>query len=266
MPTTHKYKTLVADRPEQHLLLLTLNRPRAANAFNTQMGEELRAFWSALIDDPGDLRCIVVTGAGDRAFCAGADLKERRDMPDDAWRAQHVIFEQAFLAMMDCPVPVIAAVNGAAFGGGFEMVLAADFAYAADTARFALTETTLGIIPGAGGTQNLPRACGTRRAREIIMTGTPFGAEEALAWGIVNRVVPPDRLLEETLAVARRIAGNAPIAVREAKRALSAATDTDIKSGLEIEIECYNRTVTTEDRREGMLAFNEKRTPVYRGR
>lgn len=265
MPTKFDFETLDTARPELNLLLLTLNRPQAANAFNTRMGEELRAFWTALIDDPGDLRCVVVTGAGDRAFCAGADLKERRDMPDDAWRAQHVIFEEAFRAMMDCPVPAVAAVNGAAFGGGFEMVLAADFAYAAETARFALPETTLGIIPGVGGTQNLPRACGPRRAREIVMTGAPFGAAEALDWGIVNRVVPPDRLMEETLAVARQISANAPIAVREGKRAIAAAGDTDIKSGLAAELECYNRTVSTEDRREGMLAFNEKRSPGWRG-
>lgn len=265
MPTNDEFETLDITRPEPHLLLVTLNRPQAANAFNTRMGEDLRRLWAGLAATPGDVRCILVTGAGDRAFCAGADLKERRDMPDDAWRAQHVIFEEAFYAMMDCPIPVVAAVNGAAFGGGFEMVLAADFAYAADTARFALTETTLGIIPGVGGTQNLPRACGVRRAKEIIMTGVPFSAAEALAWGIVNRVLPQADLMDATLAVARRIAGNAPIAVREAKRALSAATDTDLKTGLATEIECYNRTVTTEDRREGMLAFNEKRPPVYRG-
>ncbi len=265
MPTRRDYETLDIARPAPHLLVLTFNRPQAANAFNTRMGEELREFWTSLIEDAEDLRCIVVTGSGDTAFCAGADLKERREMPDDAWRRQHVIFEEAFYAMMDCPIPVIAAVNGAAFGGGFEVVLAADFAYAADDARFALTETTLGIIPGVGGTQNLPRACGVRRAKEIIMTGAPFGAAEALEWGILNRVVPRAALMDETIAVATRIAGNAPIAVRAAKRALTAATGTDIKAGLAIEIECYDRTVTTDDRREGMLAFNEKRRPVFRG-
>jgi enoyl-CoA hydratase/carnithine racemase len=265
MATNHDFETLDISEPEPHLLLVTLNRPQAANAFNTRMGEELRDLWTGLAGAPGDVRCILVTGAGDRAFCAGADLKERRDMPDDVWHRQHVIFEEAFYAMMDCPIPVVAAVNGAAFGGGFEMVLAADFAYAADSARFALTETTLGIIPGVGGTQNLPRACGVRRAKEIVMTGLPFGAAEALAWGIVNRVLPPSDLMDAALTVARRIADNAPIAVREAKRALSAATDTDLKTGLATEIECYNRTVTTDDRREGMLAFNEKRPPIYRG-
>ncbi|MDH3236787.1 MAG: enoyl-CoA hydratase-related protein, partial [Alphaproteobacteria bacterium] len=148
MPINRDFETLDIARQEPHLVVLTLNRPEAANAFNTRMGEELRGFWKALVDDAGDVRCVVVTGAGDRAFCAGADLKERREMSDDAWRRQHAIFEEAFYAMMDCPVPVIAAVNGAAFGGGFEIVLAADFAYAADHARFALTETSLGIIPG----------------------------------------------------------------------------------------------------------------------
>ncbi len=252
------FEMLRLDRPDDTLLVVTLNRPEAANAFNTAMGEEMRALWTGL-------RCIVVTGAGTRAFCAGADLKERREMTDDAWRAQHRIFEEAFYAMMDCPAPIIAAVNGAAFGGGCELALAADFAYAADTARFALPETTLGIMPGVGGTQNLPRACGVRRAREIILTGSPFGAADALAWGIVNRVVPGATLMDETLATAKRIAANAPLAVAEARRALSAASG-DLKSGLAAELESYYRCAASEDRREGMLAFNEKRPPVFKGR
>jgi len=260
------YETLRITRPRDHILILALHRPESANAFNTLMGTEMRDFWGSVLDDPGDIRCIIVTGAGERAFCAGADLKERRQMSDEQWRAQHIVFEEAFYAMMDCPVPVIAAVNGAAFGGGFELALAADFAYAAEAARFALTETTLGIMPGVGGTQNLPRACGVRRAKEIVLTGLPFGAAEALEWGIVNRILPRESLLDETIATAARIASNAPVAVQAAKRALSAADDTDLKSGLAIEIECYGRTVGTDDRREGMLAFNEKRKAVYLGR
>ena len=261
----NEYETLYVATPSDGVAVLTLNRPQVANAFNTRMGEELRDFWMQLRDDPGALRCLVVTGAGERAFCAGADLKERREMTDENWRRQHTIFEDAFYAMMDCPIPVIAAVNGAAFGGGFEMVLASDFAYAADTARFALTETTLGIIPGVGGTQNLPRACGERRAKEIILTGRPIDAAQALEWGIVNRVLPPASLMQETLDTARRIAANAPIAVRAAKEALSRAIGLPLKQGLDVEIECYRRTIETGDRREGMLAFNEKRKPVYRG-
>jgi enoyl-CoA hydratase/carnithine racemase len=261
-----KYQTLVLAPAGEGVSMLTLNRPEVANAFNTMMGEELSDFWRGLLKDPGNLRCLVVTGSGDRAFCAGADLKERRAMSDDDWRTQHAIFEDAFYAMMDCPIPVIAAVNGAAFGGGFELVLACDFAYAVDNARFALTETTLGIIPGVGGTQNLPRACGERHAKEIILTGRPIDAAQALEWGIVNRVVPPESLLPEALETAHRIAGNAPIAVRAAKEAISRASGLPLKEGLKVEIDCYRRTIETEDRREGMLAFNEKRKPVYRGR
>ena len=264
--TNQKYKTLKLDMPENCLAVLTLNRPAVANAFNTEMGKELRNFWTGLNEYPGELRCILVTGAGERAFCAGADLKERREMSDSDWRAQHAIFEEAFYAMMDCPVPIIAAVNGAAYGGGFEMVLASDFAYAAETARFALTETTLGIIPGVGGTQNLPRACGERRAKEIILTGLPIDASQALEWGIVNRVVPAEELLPMALDTARRIAANAPIAVRAAKEALSRATGLPRKQGLAVEIDCYRRTIETQDRREGMLAFNEKRKPEYKGK
>lgn len=264
---THEtFETLEFTLSEDGVAVLTLNRAAAANAFNTRMGEELRDFWTALPDDPAGIHCIVVTGAGDRAFCAGADLKERRDMTDGDWRRQHAIFEDAFYAMMDCPIPVIAAVNGAAFGGGCEMALAADFAYAADTARFALPETTLGIIPGVGGTQNLPRACGLRRAKEIILTGLPFDAAQALQWGIVNRVVPIRSLMHETLDTARRIAENAPVAVRAAKAAMSRGAGLPLKDGLAVELECYRRTTETEDRREGMLAFNEKRKPDYRGK
>jgi len=262
----HNYETLALAIPADGVGVLTLNRPAVANAFNTLMGKELRDFWTGLRNDPDEFRCLVVTGTGERAFCAGADLKERKEMSDADWRRQHAIFEAAFYAMMDCPIPVIAAVNGAAYGGGFEMVLASDFAYAADTARFALTETTLGIIPGVGGTQNLPRACGERRAKEIILTGKPIDAAQALEWGIINRVLSPESLMAGTLDTARRIAANAPIAVRAAKEALSRATGLELKEGLKVEIDCYRRTIETDDRREGMLAFNEKRKPVYRGR
>ena len=140
-------------------------------------------------------------------------------MTDDAWRQQHAMVEQMVRALMDCPIPIIAAVNGAAYAGGMELALGCDFVYAAQSARFALTEVTLGIMPGAAGTQNLPRAVGVRRAKELILTGTPFTAEQALAWGMVNKVCADDKLMDEVLAVARRIADNAPISVRQAKKA-----------------------------------------------
>lgn len=260
------FETLLVEEPQPDILLVTLNRPAVANALNTQMGRDIHALFSRFLIDPTAYRCIVVTGAGEKAFCAGGDLKERNGMTEDAWRRQHVIFEQAYYAVMDCPIPVIAAVNGAAYGGGCELALAADFIYASSAARFALTETSLGIIPGAGGTQNLPRAVGTRRAKELILSATPFSAEEAMRWGMVNRLLPPAELLPQTLEMARRIASNAPIAVRQAKRAIGAGFETDLKTGLALEVEAYNRTVPTEDRREGVLAFNEKRKPRFEGR
>jgi enoyl-CoA hydratase/carnithine racemase len=169
-------------------------------------------------------------------------------------------------AVHDCPLPVIAAVNGAAYAGGMELALACDFVYAAQSARFALTEVTLGILPGACGTQNLPRAVGVRRAKELILTGTPFTAAQACEWGMINKVCADDTLMAEVLAVARRIAQNAPVSVRQAKKAIDKAGDLDRHSGYAFEIEAYNRTVGTEDRQEGINAFNEKRKPRYKGR
>lgn len=187
-------------------------------------------------------------------------------MTDTEWRAQHAIFEEAFYAIMDSTVPVIAAVNGAAFGGGCELALACDFIYAARGARFALTETTLGIMPGCGGTQNLPRALGERRAKELILTGRAFSSAEALEWGMVNRVCEPGELMPAALETAQAICANAPVSVRQAKKAIQCGLNVDLRTGLAFEIESYNRTVVTEDRLEGVRAFAEKRTPRFRGR
>jgi enoyl-CoA hydratase/carnithine racemase len=260
-----EFETLVCAKPAAHVLLVRLNRSEVANALNTQMGRDMLRLFASLALDPSDLRCVVLTGAGSKAFCAGGDLKERNGMSDADWRRQHVLFEHAFQALMACPIPVLAAVNGAAYGGGCEFALACDFIYAAETARFALTETSLGIIPGGGGTQNLPRAVGARRARELIFTAAPFSANEALGWGLVNRVTPADELLPAALATASAIARNAPIAVRQAKRAMQIGAETDLATGLALEIEAYNRTTTTADRREGVAAFNERRAPVFKG-
>ncbi len=263
---TGRFETILTDEPQPHVLRVTLNRPRSANAFNTAMMRELGALWGELGAGTAAPRCVVLTGAGNRAFCAGADLKERNGMTDAQWMAQHAIIERQYAALLDCPVPVIAAVNGHAFAGGLEMVLACDFAYAVKEARFALTEVTLGIMPGAGGTQTLARAAGERRAKEIILTGKPFGAEDALRWGIVNALCEADTLMPEALATAALIAGNAPLAVREARRAIHGGLGVSLEAGMRIEIECYNRLVPTEDRREGISAFNEKRKAQFRGR
>jgi enoyl-CoA hydratase/carnithine racemase len=176
-------ETLALHSPAEHVLQVTLNRPHAANAMNTQMGLDMLAVFDGLCADPASYRCVILTGAGGRVFCAGGDLKQRNGMTDAEWQAQHLIFERQVRAMLACPIPMIAAVNGAAFAGGLEMVLCCDFAYAAEHARFALTEVTLGIMPGAGGTQTLPRAVGIRRAKEILLTGRPFSAAQAFDWG-----------------------------------------------------------------------------------
>jgi enoyl-CoA hydratase/carnithine racemase len=260
------FETLLVDAPETGIMLVTLNRPQSLNAMNTAMMGELRDLFSGIYVDPGLANCIVLTGAGERGFCPGADLKERNGMTDAVWRRQHAIVEQFIKAMHACPIPIIAAVNGAAMGGGLEIALACDFIYAAAHARFAFPEVTRGIMPGAAGPQNLPRACGVRRAKEIVLTGLPFGAEEAFQWGIVNRICKPETLLAEALDTARIIAGNAPVGVRSAKKALDKATELDRATGYDFEIAAYNLTIPTEDRLEGVRAFNEKRRPEFKGR
>src|SRR3954453_11244421 len=200
-----KYQTLALEEPGAHVLTVRINRPEVRNAISTQVGHDLHDVFTRLINDTQDYRCVILTGAGDKAFCAGGDLKERDGMTDAQWRHQHAIFEEAIYAVMNCTVPVIAAVNGAAFGGGMELALACDFIYAAKSARFAMSETSLGIIPGCGGTQNLPRAVGERRAKELIMSARPFSAEQALAWGMVNEVFENDQLLAKTFDAARAI-------------------------------------------------------------
>ena len=259
------FETITVARHDDHVLTVMLNRPEASNALNTRMGLDLVELFETFSVDLQGLRAVIITGSGEKAFCAGGDLKERNGMTDAGWQAQHAIFERMVRAMMGCPIPLIAAVNGAAYGGGCEIAAASDFVYAASHARFALTEVTLGIMPGAGGTQNLARAVGERRAKELILSGLPFSAAEAAEWGLVNRVVEATGLMEATLAIARRIAGNGPIAVRQAKQAIHRGLQMSVWDGLAFEIEAYNRLVPTADRREGVLAFNERRKPNFRG-
>lgn len=267
MPLPDRYETLRLSVPEPHLLLVELDRPQAMNALNTQMGRDLLELWTRLTEDPEDLRCVVLTGSGERAFCAGGDLKERDGMTDAQWRRQHEIFERQHWTLADLPLPVIAAVNGHAYGGGFEMVLSCDFVYAARHARFALPEVGLGIMPGAGGTQNLPRAVGERRAKEIVLTGRPLSAGQAADWGIVNALaddVPALRAM--ALDTARAIAANAPLSVRQAKKSIRYGMQMELRTAFRFEVEAYNALVGTADRHEGVRAFNEKRRPKFEGR
>lgn len=260
------FETLAIDDLGDMVLQITLNRPKASNAFNTQMARDLVEVFEELALVPSEWRALVVTGAGDRAFCAGGDLKERNGMTDAAWGAQHLIYERMVRAIIGCPVPTIGAINGAAYGGGCELVAAFDFVYAADHAKFAQTEVKIGIIPGAGGTQTLARAIGERRAKELILSGVPFTARQAMEWGLVNAVYSADALLPAAIKMAKTIATNAPIAVRQAKQAIHKGLQMGLMDGLAFEIEAYNRTVPTQDRREGVSAFNEKRPPKFEGR
>lgn len=260
------YPTLAFETPQPQVFQVILNRPEVANAFNTQMATDILNCFEQLTHESEDIRCVILTGAGDRAFCAGGDLKERDDMSDEEWSRQHLIYERMIRAVIACPLPIIAAVNGAAFGGGCELAAAVDFVYAADNARFAMTETSLGIIPGAGGTQTLARALGERRAKELILSARRFSAAEALEWGLVNELHPPGELLEQTQQAALRIAANAPFAVRQAKLAIHGGLQMSLADGLDFEIEAYNRTFPTRDRREGVKAFNQKRTPNFEGK
>ncbi len=260
------FETLHVERIDEHVLLVMFDRPEVRNARNTRMGLEQLELMQSLYVDAEGIRCIVLTGRGDKAFSAGGDLKEREGMCEDDWQRQHAVFEQCVVSTRACPVPIIAAVNGAAFGGGCETALNCDFIYAATNARFALTEVKLGIMPGTMGTQNLPGAVGTRRAKEIILTGEPFTAEQGLEWGLVNKLCAPESLLEESLATAQKIAANAPLSIKQAKRAISVADQVDWNSGYQFELEAYNRLIGTEDRTEGIRAFNEKRTPEFKGK
>ena len=255
--------TIEIGEPSEGVKVVTLSRPDAANALNTAMGEELLALWTAMAGD-ASVRVAVLTGAG-RFFCAGADLKERDGMSDQQWSDQHVMFEAMIRAQLACPFPIIAAVNGAAMGGGCEMALACDFAWASETARLGLPEAGLGIIPGLGGTQYVVRAAGERRAAELLMSGLPIDAARAQDFGLVNHVTPPDELMPQVLERARVIAAKAPLSVRALKKVVHDGAALPLDQAMELELVEYNRLFRTADRREGVAAFNQKRTAVFRG-
>lgn len=242
--------------------VVALSRPQLANALNSQMALELKNIFNMLSDRAS---VAILTGEGTKAFCAGADLKERNSMNTEAWEKQHLLFREVIKLIMDYHVPVIAAVNGAAYGGGLELALSCDFVYAVKTANFALPEVTLGIMPGMGGTQTLPRAVGLARAKELLFTGKSFSAAEAYSWGMVNKICEPESLMEEALACANKIADNAPLSVRAVKySANSMFLPKD--EALAIESEQYKKLLGTKDRYEGISAFNEKRKPVFTGK
>lgn len=257
------YETIKVEEAAPGVRVIAFNRPDVANALSSQMGRELLDAWSALAGDES-LRCVILRGEG-RHFQAGADLKERNGMTDEAWAEQHRLFEAMIRAQLACPAPVIAAVHGAAMGGGCEMTLACDFAYAGEGARFGLPEVGLGIMPGLGGTQLLRRAVGERRAVELLTTGRLFTAAEAQAYGLVSAVTAPEALMATVLEVAGVIASKAPLSVRALKSVVREGAAMHLAEAMDLELSHYNRLFKTQDRREGVAAFNEKRTAGFEG-
>lgn len=246
--------------------ILTLNRPERMNALSREMLFTLGRFGRELAADP-TVRAIVLTGAGEKAFCAGADLKERQGFSEDDVRAQLGLYRSELAPLDRCPKPVIAAINGVAFGGGLELALLCDLRVAVSNACIALPETTLGIIPGAGGTQRLPRIVGEARAKEMILLGHRIFAPEALSWGLFNRICPDtSNLIDDTLQWLTPILQGAPIAQTAALKAIDTSFETSLEHGLEMERVFYDETLRSEDRREALRAFAEKRKPEFQGK
>lgn len=252
---------------EEHgnIAYVTLNRPDALNAFNYDMLSELGEITESIRINP-DVRVVVFTGAGAKSFSVGADLKERKTLSDQQVKRNIYKIGDVFTAIENLPQPTIAMLNGYAFGGGTELALACDFRIAADDIQLGLTETSLAIIPGAGGTQRLPRLIGEAKAMELILTAKRLKAEEALAYGLVTKVASRENLIAETENFASLMLGNGPIALQQAKFAIKHGMNVDLQTGLHIERKAYEITIPTEDRIEALNAFSEKRKPEFKGK
>ena len=247
------------------IAILTLNRAEVMNSFNFALLHALKEQIEALKFNT-NIRVVIITGSGQKAFCAGADLKERTTYTETQVKTFIFTIRNLFTSIEDLNKPVIAAINGVALGGGTELALACDIRIASMNALMGLTETRLAIIPGAGGTQRLPRLIGRGKAKELIFTGRRVDAQEALQVGLVNQICEPEYLLDECLKMAAMICEAGPIAVEQAKYAINYGLETDLHTGLGIESNAYWITIPTEDRLEGLAAFQEKRKPVYKGK
>ena len=250
---------------EGEIGILTINRPKALNALNIETLKDIQTGIQEVKDHP-ELKVLILTGAGDKAFVAGADISEMRGMtPMEAVNFSKM-GHQTLNMIQELDRPVIAAVNGFALGGGTEIAIACDFIYASENARFGQPEVTLGIFPGFGGTQRLPRLIGKGKAKELILTGKMVTAQEAFQMGIVNRIFPQASLMEETKKVAAQIAGNGTVAVRLAKMLVDAGFNMDLADACAFESYAFGIGFATEDQKEGMTAFLEKRKPNFKGR
>jgi enoyl-CoA hydratase/carnithine racemase len=254
----------VPDAPAGCICEVVLCRPEAMNALNTAMAVSLAGACADIAADP-QVRAVLLSGAGDRAFCAGADLKERAAMPDAELMRQRPLFRSAFGAVLGLPVPVIAAVQGFALGGGCELALSCDLVVADETAVFGLPETTVGLVPGGGGTQLALRRLGPGAAADLVLTGRKVAAAEAHRLGLADRIVPRGTAGDYALELALRIAANSPVAVRAAKRALRQGAGLPLGPALEVEDAAWREAAASADRREGIAAFAEKRPPRWAG-
>ncbi|WP_442599100.1 enoyl-CoA hydratase-related protein [Neobacillus sp. D3-1R] len=249
----------------EHIAIVTINREEALNAFNYDTLKELQDVVEQIRVNP-NVRIVIFTGAGEKAFSVGADLKERKSLTNEEVKRNLFKINEVFNAIDQLPQPTIALINGYAFGGGMELALACDFRIVAEKTLLGLTETSLAIIPGAGGTQRLPRLIGQAKALELILTARRVPSEEALQFGLVNRVVPIEELLSSALDWANMILQNGPVGVQQAKFAIKQGMNTDLATGLQIERKAYEVTIPTEDRIEALQAFSEKRKPVFKGK
>lgn len=244
---------------------ITFNRPKALNALNADLLKELTAALDAIAGDE-EIRVLVLTGAGQKAFVAGADITELATFNPLQAKLFGRQGQGTIGKLQALDIPVIAAVNGYALGGGSELALACDFIYASENAMFGLPEISLGIIPGFGGTQRLPRLVGINKAKEMIFTGKMVPAAEAAEIGLVNKVCAPEVLMEEVLKTAKAIAAKGKVALRAAKQAINNGINADLTTGCGIELDAFALCMASEDAREGTAAFLEKRKPVFKGR
>lgn len=260
----HRYGEFVGVRRHGHVAELVLDRPKAMNAVSTAMARSLASACDALAGDR-DVRVVVVTSTHERAFCVGADLKERNSFSDAELVRQRPVARAAYTGVLDLPMPTVAAVHGFALGGGFELALSCDLIVADRTAVVGLPEVSVGVIPGGGGTQLLPRRVGAARAAELVFTARRLEAVEARELGLVDQLVDEGRDRAEALALATRIAANSPVGLRAAKRALRLGHGLDLRAGLEVEDAAWRSVAFSGDRAEGVAAFNEKRKPEWPG-
>lgn len=244
---------------------VTINRPKALNSLNGALVQALGDAFRELAWDPA-VRVVILSAAGERAFCAGADLKERQSMSEAEVSRRIDDYRRCFSAISELPKPVICAINGYAFGGGLELALTCDFRLMAAETKVGLTECRLGIIPGAGGTQRLARLVGASRAKMLIFSAKRMSADEALKFGVVDQIAPAAELLDAAKELARPMLDSAPIAVAQAKFAIDQGMQVDLETGLKIEACAYQVTLPTEDRLEGLAAFKEKRRPIFQGK